>query len=203
MIDSIETYHAGILFRSRAEARWAAFLRRLNVDWRYEPQTFSLNGVGYLPDFYLPAFDAWLEIKPPLGHDLSKPGALAATGRKVLVLAGVPGRYWVFSNCKFARLLTAKRPTQVGPALALLPARFMACEACGDIDVCEAIGRAVVCRCGGAFGRGGESVQTLRILDAIGASETEVDYSVPLGAMVPGVMSELRRRQDENIENFF
>lgn len=36
-------------FRSRTEARWAAFLDSLNSDWEYEPQPVS----GWMPDFGL------------------------------------------------------------------------------------------------------------------------------------------------------
>lgn len=37
----------GIMFRSRTEARWSAFLESLGVEWSYEPVTFD----KYLPDF--------------------------------------------------------------------------------------------------------------------------------------------------------
>lgn len=42
------TYH-GIRFRSRLEARWAAFFT--NIGWRYEYEPFDLN--GYIPDFLI------------------------------------------------------------------------------------------------------------------------------------------------------
>lgn len=63
-IKAIETRYAGCRFRSRLEARWAVLFDSLGYEWRYEPQGFDLgSGVWYLPDFYLPRIDRWLEIK--------------------------------------------------------------------------------------------------------------------------------------------
>lgn len=45
----IETFYRGTLFRSRAEARWAAFFDRCQWPWRYEPVDLD----GYIPDFVL------------------------------------------------------------------------------------------------------------------------------------------------------
>ena len=51
----IETLYKGILFRSRLEARWAVFFDALGIHYRYEPEAFEeVNGVRYLPDFFLP-----------------------------------------------------------------------------------------------------------------------------------------------------
>lgn len=65
-IPAIETRYAGVLFRSRTEARWARFWDALDIKWDYEPQGFVAAGIPYLPDFV--AFAAlgmlWAEIKP-------------------------------------------------------------------------------------------------------------------------------------------
>lgn len=63
---AIETRYAGHRFRSRLEARWAVFFDRLGVDWQYELQGFEVGETGrrYLPDFYLPATNTWVEVKP-------------------------------------------------------------------------------------------------------------------------------------------
>lgn len=53
-LQPIETRYRGYRFRSRLEARWAVFFDALNIKWEYEAQGFSLNGVPYLPDFWLP-----------------------------------------------------------------------------------------------------------------------------------------------------
>lgn len=60
----IPTHYAGVLFRSRKEARWAVFFDELGVRWEYEPEGFQLpSGARYLPDFRLPDLRAWFEVK--------------------------------------------------------------------------------------------------------------------------------------------
>jgi len=61
---AIETRYAGCRFRSRLEARWAVFLTTVAVEWEYEPEGFDLDGVWYLPDFWLPRLGWWVEVKP-------------------------------------------------------------------------------------------------------------------------------------------
>lgn len=67
---AIQTEYAGHLFRSRLEARWAVFFTKLEIEWQYEPQGYSVGGVcdqdpprKYLPDFYLPGTQTWVEVK--------------------------------------------------------------------------------------------------------------------------------------------
>ena len=67
-IKAIQTEYAGCRFRSRLEARWAVFFDTLGVDWQYEPQGYEGNGVRYLPDFLLPEWDLFVEVKGELGH---------------------------------------------------------------------------------------------------------------------------------------
>lgn len=59
----IETKYAGVMFRSRLEARHAVFFDTLGIAWEYEKEGYNLNGTWYLPDFYLPQLEAWVEIK--------------------------------------------------------------------------------------------------------------------------------------------
>jgi len=64
-IKAIETVYNSYRFRSRLEARWAVFFDTLGVPYEYEPEGFELRGGNrYLPDFWLPTCDCWLEIKP-------------------------------------------------------------------------------------------------------------------------------------------
>jgi len=69
MIKAIETSYAGCRFRSRLEARWAVFFDSLGLKWDYEPQGYMvgrrlyLEPRTYLPDFFLPGFNAWVEVK--------------------------------------------------------------------------------------------------------------------------------------------
>jgi hypothetical protein len=69
-IKPIETVYKGYRFRSRLEARWAVFLDSLGLQWYYEYDGFNVKSpqgtsLGYyLPDFYLPNFQAYFEVKP-------------------------------------------------------------------------------------------------------------------------------------------
>ena len=63
-IKAIETVYNGYKFRSRLEARWAVFFDAAGIKYEYEPEGFDLGGVWYLPDFYLPWFKCYVEIKP-------------------------------------------------------------------------------------------------------------------------------------------
>lgn len=60
----IPTMYSGVQFRSRIEARWAAFFDALKWDWDYEPIDLD----GYIPDFVLPFQKAPLlvEVKSAL-----------------------------------------------------------------------------------------------------------------------------------------
>lgn len=61
---AIPTKYAGVQFRSRLEARWAAFFDLIQWDWEYEP--LDLN--GYIPDFVLKFQTPLLvEVKPFIG----------------------------------------------------------------------------------------------------------------------------------------
>lgn len=70
-IKAIETQYKGYRFRSRLEARWAVFFDSLRLRWEYEPEGFDLGKAGwYLPDFYLPDWGIWLEVKPDIPNDI-------------------------------------------------------------------------------------------------------------------------------------
>lgn len=64
-IQSIDTYYAGHLFRSRLEARWASVFDDLGIRWEYEPQGYRIGEQRrpYLPDFYLTDLGWWIEVK--------------------------------------------------------------------------------------------------------------------------------------------
>lgn len=88
---AIETSYGGYRFRSRLEARWAVFFDALGVKWGYEPEGYDLGDAGwYLPDFWLPDYSAFLEVKPinPTPDELLKMQRLAqgfAEANKVYV----------------------------------------------------------------------------------------------------------------------
>ena len=61
-IKAIPTTYAGVRFRSRLEARWAAFFDLCGWSWDYEPIDLD----GWAPDFILkfPIADIYVEVKP-------------------------------------------------------------------------------------------------------------------------------------------
>ncbi len=77
-IAAIPTVYAGVQFRSRLEARWAAFFDLLRWRWEYEPIDLD----GYIPDFVLSRSGkqpALVEVKPviqgvPTGRTVPVPG---------------------------------------------------------------------------------------------------------------------------------
>jgi hypothetical protein len=97
---AINTQYAGRLFRSRLEARWAVFYNALGIPWMYEPEGFLLSdgadSVAYLPDFYLPTLNCFIEIKPqePSSTEQHKAAVLAQeTGTRVFIFFGMPGHH--------------------------------------------------------------------------------------------------------------
>lgn len=89
-IAAIPTRYAGCHFRSRLEARWAVFFDTLGIKWEYEPEglktTYRLSTcpnhpefvgcaghpqcvIPYLPDFWLPDYGFWVEVKGDLNDD--------------------------------------------------------------------------------------------------------------------------------------
>ena len=77
-IKPIETCYNGYRFRSRLEARWAVFFDCLGIKYEYEPEGIKLsNGEYYLPDFFLPDLETYVEVKPRNAFEinLTKEGA--------------------------------------------------------------------------------------------------------------------------------
>ena len=101
---AIETKYKGYRFRSRLEARWAVYFDAIGLEWEYEKEGFELeNGERYLPDFWLPKLECWVEIRPknPVDkNDCYKDKRLTNFSREQLLLVffGLPGEYrgWCF-----------------------------------------------------------------------------------------------------------
>ena len=92
-IKPIPTRYDGILYRSRAEARWAVFFASQGVPFRYEEEGYQTRRGWYLPDFRLTQADVFFEVKPdhPTPDEMDKASALAfGTGRPMFVAAGPP-----------------------------------------------------------------------------------------------------------------
>lgn len=93
MLKAIETRYKGYRFRSRLEARWAVFFDALSRPWEYEAQGYDLPSGPYLPDFYLPSYGIYVEVKGghPTPAELQKCAELRdASGDAVLAVYGLP-----------------------------------------------------------------------------------------------------------------
>lgn len=59
----------GKFYRSKYEANFARILNYLKIEYDYEICRFIFDDCSYLPDFYLPYFDIWVECKGYLTQD--------------------------------------------------------------------------------------------------------------------------------------
>ena len=56
-------YYKNIYMRSSWEVLFAQFLDLSGIKWQYEPKTFDLGNSTYTPDFYIQAWNGYIEIK--------------------------------------------------------------------------------------------------------------------------------------------
>lgn len=132
-LKAIETRYKGYRFRSRLEARWAVFFDTLGVRYEYEKEGFVLlGGLTYLPDFWLPDFRLWVEIKPVNDFDESweksyhLPGA---TGFDCLYICGQP---WPNEYA-----ITEMKVDPEGPWDGWFEAEFAECRRCDGLCLLE------------------------------------------------------------------
>lgn len=130
MLKAIDTPYANHLFRSRLEARFAVYFDELNVQWEYEKEGFDLgDGLWYLPDFYLPDFGIYAEIKPTKfnykEHQKCKRLAVLSQ-KKVIELVGLPS---------------------VKPANVIMPYQQYVCSKCGFTEKYDFDGKRIYCDC--------------------------------------------------------
>lgn len=141
-IKAIETIYNGIRFRSRLEARWAIFMDALGVKWEYEPEGFTDGTLCYLPDFWLPDLECYLEIKPttPSEEEIKKAWiAVMATEKNLAFIVGRPADpLYIFSdwapeissNDHFAMVLNPFSHPHVFPDL-----YWSKCDLCGHTAI--------------------------------------------------------------------
>ena len=97
-IKAIETRYNGHRFRSRLEAKWAVAFDALGIKYLYELEGFKMaGGLCYLPDFYLPDMDIYVELKPARDiawSDFRKMAAFSGNGGfPLLLIIGYPGKH--------------------------------------------------------------------------------------------------------------
>ena|SRR5258708_5909504 len=125
----IETAYNGYRFRSRLEARWAVFFDALGLRYEYEKEGFDLGEAGrYLPDFWLPDLECWLEVKPHGVIDASasrKIRRFAQSGESIVVALGPPHDRRTYPNMALCRL-------GANGAVEVQYVEFALCVSCGD-----------------------------------------------------------------------
>ena len=88
---AIETIYKNYRYRSRLEARWAVFFDTLGVEYLYEHEGFDLGELGYyLPDFYIPEWDCYAEVKPTIFTEEEFDKCLALPEECLLLDTGIP-----------------------------------------------------------------------------------------------------------------
>ncbi len=55
--------YKSIWMRSSYELKFAKYLDKNHIKWLYESKTFDLGNTTYTPDFYLPEFNLYIEVK--------------------------------------------------------------------------------------------------------------------------------------------
>jgi hypothetical protein len=86
--------HAGVEMRClNSEGVFAQDCEANGIAWLYEPRRFKLSWCCYTPDFYLPEFDIWIEVK-------GRPGQPGNWTRKIETFRAETGKtlILVFQN---------------------------------------------------------------------------------------------------------
>ncbi len=105
-IKAINTIFDGYKFRSRLEARWAVCLKAAGLKYEYEKEGYNVQGMGYLPDFFISEQNVFIEVKP--GEESQKKKSYqsfneAFLGEKGYEIVTVFGNPWDFdlTGCTF------------------------------------------------------------------------------------------------------
>lgn len=94
-VKAIETVYNGYRFRSRLETRWAVFFDILGLQWTYEPEGFDLDGILYLPDFFIKTWNCYAEIKPDVADNVNMADEMCQrftekTCKSIMLFVGLP-----------------------------------------------------------------------------------------------------------------
>lgn len=120
-IAAIPTRYKGYRMRSRLEARWAVVFDVMHLAWEYEPQGFELSTGPYLPDFYLPEWKLWVEIKPFWdGTTAEKLSVFCNEIGGILWICGTPGKQDAWLFCYDSWLPRSVRHTVLNVTLTML-----------------------------------------------------------------------------------
>lgn len=152
---AIETKYNGYRFRSRLEARWAVFFDSCDIEYEYEPEGFANYELEekYLPDFYLPKYGVFAEVKPSTDNSklsLAKAVRFVESGiiKKLLILPPFPqpceqyDGYWFSMLFKEGDNTCAKRVTFLSDAAGkiIFSDSFFPDEFCMEVTASNLIG---------------------------------------------------------------
>ena len=149
----IPTVYEGVQFRSRLEARWAAFFDGIGWSWEYEPIDLD----GYIPDFVLPFRYAPLlvEVKPANSYGmkvelLEHSGKLMASGwgQEAAIVGARLGA--IGGGEHLCGVLGSRESIQRGASPEWLwdDAALFWCVPCRGLSMCQANGSWRCRRCG-------------------------------------------------------
>jgi hypothetical protein len=79
MVEPLKVIHNGQHFREPLAARWAVFFEALGVRYEHEGESLEVDGLRYLPTFWMPEQQCWVEVK---GQELTE-----EDDKKALLLA--------------------------------------------------------------------------------------------------------------------
>lgn len=90
-VKPMKTQYKQMTFRSRLESHWAFLFDTMGLIYVYEPQGYAFGDATYLPDFFIPEWNVFVEIKPQgyREHD-ERHRKLSTIGNDVVLFAGYP-----------------------------------------------------------------------------------------------------------------
>jgi len=157
-VKSIVTEYRGIRFRSKLEAQWAKLLDHFQIKWDYEPDGFEFrDGTMYLPDFWLPESETFLEVKGIMDErDMHKVRMLLHESGKPVVIGYSMGQ---FRACDHWNSVS-----DFYELTGMDSSVLMQCRECGKWSF-VGLGGSWECRCCGAYDGDGHIMQTLSSSD--------------------------------------
>jgi hypothetical protein len=139
-IKAKRTLYKNIMFKSRLEAKWAIFFDELGIKWQYEPEYSDVEcgcfRIYYKPDFFLPDYELWVEVKPVDMKLISEGDFRKILGwtkmeLEMLVLIGEPR---ILADNNRAHYLCTYNPDRKKPLYVQPFARWCECPKCEKID---------------------------------------------------------------------
>jgi hypothetical protein len=76
--NAVGTTYCGTTFRSPLAARWAVFFDKMGIAWTYQHEGLVFDGEWVLPDFWLPDYGCFWEVRASQTFDEERFGAWAA-----------------------------------------------------------------------------------------------------------------------------